>query len=219
MCKSKDSTYYDFVFGNRRCGFCSQTCFAYFCPGCNVSLSLEKDKICETCVDAHHEHLTLTEKEVHVPTPRKRSGTVRLFDKHTGKPRTVRLSKYFEQTRDKRYNNASKNNFRRIKYGYDERHDLGEIDKVGNFSYEDRTCSSWQQEYGVVPLNKREREHANRTNGHLVHQRFSCKCCRFMWTIDFPNHKAAHMNTVDQCAFCPQHYTLDEHGHSLMDRC
>lgn len=215
MCKSKDSTYYDFVFEVRRCGFCSQNCFAYYCPGCNVSLSLEEGKLCEPCVDAHHEHLTLTEKEVPVPTPRKR--TIRVYDKHSGKP--VRLPKYSEQTHGKRRNKAAKDNFRRIKYGYDERPDLGEMDKTGNFSYEGRVYGSWQQEYGVVPLTKRERENANRTNGHLtpLPEGFSCKCHRFMWSIDFPNSKVAHMNTLDRCAFCPRNYTLDEHGCSLMD--
>lgn len=201
-----------------KCGYCSCQWIVYLCGRCNTNPLLEKKTVCDECSE-ERKQLKVTESENAPsplpPAPRKRVKKVRLSDKFTGKQRAQRVNKYYEQTIQKRRNKAAKDNFRRIKHGYDERQDLGDMDKIGNFSYEGRTCGSWQEEYGVVPLSKRERENANRTNGHLVPLQ-GCNCQRYMWRVDFPDHKVAHMNVHDACAFCKRNCTLDEHGHSIM---
>jgi len=216
-CKSKDSLYHDRIFGKWRCMFCSSTNYVYVCHGCDVTFQPVEGILCENCVDSRLETATLTDPtitpEPPAPKPVKRT-PVRLTDKFKGKPRVARTDKHADLKKGNRRNRAARDKFRRIKMGYDERTDLGEVDPDGNF-YTAYRMYKWSEQFAVVELTKTERENANRTNGHLIPTDKACKCIKFMWSHTFNGLKAGRMEGATSCPHCKTFYQMDEHGQTV----
>jgi hypothetical protein len=202
---------------NGKCLYCNSSYYAYLCTDCPL-LAPGANRQCEDCEEARKQRKISEENKVFPlpPSPRKRTGAVRLPDKFTGKVKSPRPDKFYYEKRDKRHNQVAKDKQRNIKYQFYERHDLGEMDRKGEFSYENRFGTfSGRFKFGLVPLTKQERENAKRTNGHLVHD--SCKCEEFMWKTNYPRLKCGKLVTKSTCAFCPRHYKLDKHGQPEFD--
>ena len=155
---------------NKQCEHCSCPWFAYLCSDCNANPILKNRTFCEGCTEERKQRSVADAENAPSPLPPCKR---QIRNKFRGK----RVDKHYEQNVRKRRNKVAKETFRRIKYGDDERKDLGEIDAAGNFSYEGRT---WTTTFGIVPLTKRERENANRTNGHLTPTVHDCKCIKYM---------------------------------------
>jgi hypothetical protein len=177
-----------------------------------------ENKLCRSCADIQHEEITRTDPTI-TPEPSypitHKKGSIRLTDKFTGKARALRPTKFADINHHKRMNRAARDGFRRIKMGYDERQDLGEIDPDGNF-YSVYRKYKWSEEFAMVKLTDRERENANRTNGHLVSTQETCKCIKFMWSHTFKRQKAGRMETKSSCSRCKEFYTVDKYGQVAM---
>jgi len=190
----------------------------WMCVGCQTSPVARFDDSCDTCEDARLDKLVAAAENVPVgeAPPRKVSGFTRLPDRFSLKEQVIVKDKFRSEKQVKRRGRKVRDNFRRIKMGYDTRMDLGEVDKTGNYSYEGRIYG-WGTMFGVVPLTKRERENANRTNGHLVPKAATCACWRWMWAKSHTDLKAGHMNTETKCPGCAYNYTLDKYGRPNID--
>lgn len=212
-------TMVDSFLGNGQCWGCGTSYYAYLCTDCPL-LAPGANRKCEDCEEACKQRVQVSEENKVSPLPpptRKRTGAVRLADRFTGKIKSVRPDKFYYEKRDKRRNRAAKDNHRNIKYQFYERHDIGDMDNSGEFSHESRLGAfCGRPKFGLVPLTKQERENAKRTNGHLVHDK-ACKCEEFMWKINHTRLQCGKFATTSTCAFCPRHYTLDEHGQPEMD--
>lgn len=161
---------------NGKCWWCGTSYYAYCCTDCPAIVPGANRK-CEDCEEACKQCVQVSEENKVSPlppTPRKRTGLVRLADKFTGKIKSVRPDKFYYEKRDKRRNRAAKDKHRNIKYQFYERHDLGDMAKLGEFSHE-KYRAFCGTVLGLVALTKQESESAKRTNGHLCERR-ACKC-------------------------------------------
>ena len=202
----------------QQCRFCSFGSYVWLCTTCSTNPVHTCDGDCEPCEDHKMTQKVLIAENVPLTEapPRKVSGFTRLPDRFDIKERVFVKDKFRAEKKAKRRDRKARDNFRRIKMDYDTRPDLGNIDKMGNFSYEGRFYG-WGTMFGIVPLTKRERENANRTNGHLVPTSPVCKCMRWMWTKSHPHLKAGHMHIMNTCRSCPDYYKLDKYGHTEID--